>query len=128
MTTDDRDALHAIAEHHFGGRGAGDVYEPWRPQIGDIVRVHVSPECRSCSPLHERKAEGCVGRVWCDDRFGIVRRVGGRFATHWYGVSVDLPDGGNIGARYAAIELSPLTPASDPAAGAQGGDDGEGEG
>lgn len=103
------------------------VYEPWKPQVGDRVRISLSPECQQ--KLYSWDALGSPSPIpgnheWlCNGETGVIvdiDREPGVFGDppngHFYVVECDhgLED-------FAAIELLPLDP---PATGQ--GSDGEG--
>jgi hypothetical protein len=83
------------------------VWEPWRPEIGQRVRVRISPECVLVDGdgtvfHHAEWHDGVTGVVYRDDfPLGWPNRAGHRFA-----VKVDQPVGGRI--AVAAIELEPV--------------------
>ncbi len=49
------------------------VWEPWKPTIGDRVKVHKQPECQWCSDLQCDRATGTVTDIdyLCD---GLTER------------------------------------------------------
>ena len=77
-------------------------YEPWPPQIGQRVRVSVSPECTYCNP-EEHNGTGTVSLI---DPIDLTRSY--RLAAHRIWVTLDTPlEGYERHQNYAAIELEP---------------------
>lgn len=97
-----------------------EFYEPWRPQVGDRVRIQTSPECRI--PALESSHAQALGireghAEWENGRTGTVlltEPLDDEFAEigHYYLVGWDQPheSGGHVIDKdyYAAIELIPL--------------------
>jgi hypothetical protein len=106
------------------GDGVG-VWEPWKPKLGDRVRVHLSAECRqewpaeSSYPRHPK----IIGHVWeWDGLVGTVRQIDSRdtpYGHHPYVVLFDRKQRCPhcpratclhliLGIRLAASEIIPL--------------------
>lgn len=117
-----------------------DVWEPWRPQIGECVRVRLSGECRiesvGCdaptfdhSVLRRHLASGASGNQWSttsvsphdaavDGASGVILAVNRTIeGGHYYRVWFDAPVGfeGWAAEDFAACELIPLSDHEAPA-------------
>lgn len=91
-----------------------DVYEPWTPEVGQRVRVSISPECQSHARAMESHyipvANGRTGTVVTWGRYdGLQDNIEARYPGHRYMVRLDVPlapDRPRI--ILAAAELEPL--------------------
>jgi hypothetical protein len=91
---------------------ATDIWEPWRPEIGQRVRVRISAECREDwgrgPEGHPSWADGLTGIV-VDKPYCVQNANPQALARHPYSVLLDEDGpGGTYGLRMAAIELEPI--------------------
>lgn len=97
---------------------AHDLYEPWRPTIGQRVTIRLSPECREDWGLESDGAGVEAHPAWANGRTGVVIRTGPgdtcrwpreSMARHPYCVRLDVRGPGwTWGLHLAAAELEPL--------------------
>lgn len=95
-------------------------WEPWRPKVGDRVRVRLSGECHQFHDNdtpgyidgkkslygHHASVNGAIATV------EYIRTEGESWAGHQCGIYYDDEVFGLKGSCYAAAELEPLEPAS----------------
>jgi len=82
-------------------------WEPWKPEVGQRVRILARPECRYCEGeegVAEVGVTGVVSEVTPPEGLGIV--IGD--AGHCYWVDFDDPEVGCGLSHFAAIELEPI--------------------
>ena len=102
------------------------VWEPWQPQVGQRVRLRISPECE---PHHDEDFNyswdysfALPAALRSGHSGTIIGLVGGVFADlgHPYHVEFDDPiqvpwwNGGLVATKCAAIELEPIESAPLP--------------
>lgn len=80
-----------------------DYWEPWTPEVGQRVRVRISPECDYC----DIDEDGMTAVVELIDE--IDPTLDYTLNAHRWWVILDVPPDGYVHRRnYAAIELEPL--------------------
>lgn len=92
------------------------LWEPWRPEIGQAVRVVLSPECEQHWGLHHdsvlQKANGATGTVrWTDDTLYAGHPIVVDFDQPFYARHVDGTPRYVIWGVFAVIELESCNPA-----------------
>jgi hypothetical protein len=90
------------------------TWEPWQPQVGQRVRLRLSPECSWCRPRQrwhgERGTVTSIGEAPPD--VSVPGSFSQRYFAHRYTVRLDLPRADGFAAAYggsfAAAELEPV--------------------